>query len=45
MINQLFKKNPDKEIILDILNAFGFTSFNNIYQPFNKKDLDKKKNS
>jgi hypothetical protein len=43
MINQLFTKNPDKEIILDILNAFGFTSFNNIDQPFNKKDLDKKK--
>ena len=42
MINQLFTKNPDREIILDILNAFGYQSFNNIDQPFNKKDLEKK---
>ncbi len=43
MINQLFTKNPDREIILDILSAFGYQSFNNIDQPFNKKDLEKKK--
>jgi hypothetical protein len=43
MINQLFSKNPDREIILEILNAFGFQNFNNIDQPFNKKDLEKRK--
>jgi len=43
MINQLFTKNPDREIILDILDAFGYQNFNNIDQPFNKKDLDKRK--
>jgi arsenate reductase-like glutaredoxin family protein len=43
MINQLFTKNPDREIILDILSAFGYQNFNNIDQPFNKKDLEKKK--
>jgi hypothetical protein len=43
MINQLFSKNPDREIMLEILNAFGFQNFNNIDQPFNKKDLEKRK--
>jgi hypothetical protein len=43
MINQLFSKNPDREIMLEILSAFGFQSFNNIDQPFNKKDLEKRK--
>lgn len=43
MINQLFTKNPDREIILDILSAFGYQNFNNIDQPFNKKDLEKRK--
>jgi hypothetical protein len=43
MINQLFTKNPDREIVLDILDAFGYQNFNNIDQPFNKKDLDKRK--
>ncbi len=43
MINQLFTKAPNREIILEILNAFGYQSFNNIDQPFNKKDLDKRK--
>ena len=43
MINQLFTKNPDREIILDILSAFGYQSFNNIDQPFNKYDLEKRK--
>ena len=43
MINQLFTKKPDREIILDILDAFGYQNFNNIDQPFNKKDLDKRK--
>jgi hypothetical protein len=43
MINQLFSKNPDREIILEILNAFGIQNINNIDQPFNKKDLEKRK--
>jgi hypothetical protein len=43
MINQLFSKNPDREIMLEILNAFGFQNINNIDQPFNKKDLEKRK--
>lgn len=43
MINQLFSKTPDREIILEILNAFGIQNINNIDQPFNKKDLDKRK--
>ncbi len=43
MINQLFSKIPDREIILEILNAFGIQNLNNIDQPFNKKDLDKRK--
>jgi hypothetical protein len=43
MINQLFSKNPDKEILLEILNAFGITNINNIDQPFNKYDLEKRK--
>jgi hypothetical protein len=43
MINQLFSKNPDKEILLEILNAFGITNINNIDQPFNKNDLEKRK--
>ncbi len=43
MINQLFTKTPTREIILEILNAFGYQNFNNIDQPFNKKDLDKRK--
>ncbi len=43
MINQLFSKIPDREIILEILNAFGIQNLNNIDQPFNKKDLEKRK--
>lgn len=43
MINQLFTKPPDREIMLDILNAFGFQGFNNIDQPFSKKDIEKRK--
>ncbi len=43
MLNQLFSKIPDREIILEILNAFGIQNLNNIDQPFNKKDLDKRK--
>jgi hypothetical protein len=43
MINQLFSKKPDKEIILELLNAFGYQHFNNIDQPFNKKDIEKRK--
>jgi arsenate reductase-like glutaredoxin family protein len=43
MINQLFKKEPDREIILDLINAFGYQNLNQIDQPFNKKDLEKRK--
>jgi hypothetical protein len=43
MLNQLFSKIPDREIILEILNAFGIQNLNNIDQPFNKKDLEKRK--
>jgi hypothetical protein len=43
MINQLFKKEPDREIILELVNAFGYSNFNQIDQPFNKSDLEKRK--
>lgn len=43
MINQLFTKEPDKEILLDLINAFGYQNFNQIDQPFSKKDMEKKK--
>ena len=43
MINQLFSKNPDREIMLEILNAFGYNNLNNTDQPFNKIDLEKRK--
>jgi|UniRef100_A0A6C0E7P5 hypothetical protein len=43
MINQLFKKEPDREIILDLINAFGYQNINQIDQPFNKSDLEKRK--
>lgn len=42
MINQLFKKEPDQEIILNILNCFGYQNFLEIDQPFCKKDLKSK---
>ena len=43
MINQLFSKNPDREIMLEILSAFGYNNLNNTDQPFNKIDLEKRK--
>jgi hypothetical protein len=38
--NQLFKKIPDKEVVLKLLNAFGFHSFND-NRNFSRKDLSK----
>jgi len=43
MINQLFRKEPNKEILLDLINAFGYQNINQIDQPFSKKDLEKRK--
>lgn len=43
MINQLFRKEPDREILLDLINAFGYQNLNQIDQPFTKNDLETRK--
>ena len=39
-INQLFKKKPSKELIIEVLNIFGIEDFNDSKQ-FTRKDLEK----
>ena len=39
-INQLFKKKPSKELIIEILNIYGIEDFNDSKQ-FTRKDLEK----
>ena len=39
-INQLFKKKPSKELIIEVLNIYGIEDFNDLKQ-FTRKDLEK----
>ena len=41
VINQLFRKRPDNEIIIKLINLFGFKDINDQDYRFSKNDLDK----